>query len=972
MKLKPIFLLFVLCITNINAQIKIGDDPQNLHSQSLLELNSLDKALVITRISDVQMLAMTPLEGAMVYNTDFECIFQYTGTTWINLCEAFGDTFELNGDDTIRVENPTDTNIFNLRVGIINGTSNIQDASITTEKLQDGAIGPNKIAENAISDFQLDKANISISGFAEPIENLNLGNYRIINIDTPIDDQDAATKKYVDDATNELNELADGTIYIGDNTNTAQEVSITGDILIDNTGFVTIQPNVIDNGKILDEAVNSAKIEDLTIINDDISATAAIEGSKINPDFGNQNIVTTGTLEAVNTTINGILEITGQTTINAGANATSLPTDRGTNNQVLTTDGAGISSWTTISTIPTLTDAQIVVSDGATPTATTISGDASITNDGTLTIANDAVNSAKIDDGTIIGDDIDNDAITTVKILDANITNAKLDKGNIPLSGFGAAATDIDLGTNKLINVVDPTDPQDAATRNYVDTSIGSINTLNDGLIYLGSATNNAIQVAISGDAIISNTGILTIEDDAINTNKINDETITNIDIATTAAIDGTKINPNFGTQNITTTGTLASGNATITGTLGVSGQTTINTGANSTNLPTDRGTANQVLTTDGAGAANWTSLTGIPTLTSAQIVVANATGVPTATTMTGDASINDVGALTISPNIIDNADISNTAAIDGTKINPNFGTQNITTTGTTTIGANTITNIDGVNGQVLTTNGAGNATWSTANNLANNDLTQTISQNRSYNLNGSNLNFTGTGSVVIGANVPGSNKLRIDGTTRTSGLNNSPGTNNQPSYRFSDDSNTGMYRDSPDQLAFSTGGTEALRINASQNITTTGNLNISGVTTINNGANSTTLPTDRGTADQVLTTDGAGNATWQAPSVVAMGMVNRQADGATNPVNPTKEKGATTTRTGTGLYTVTFDTGNERNDGLYTIQLTLLGTSTARTIKVFANSSISAPNTTRFIVETTDDTGTRVDSAWYYTVTDF
>lgn len=32
------------------------------------------------------------------------------------------------------------------------------------------------------------------------------------------------------------------------------------------------------------------------------------------------------------------------------------------------------------------------------------------------------------------------------------------------------AAIDIDLGTHKIVNVVDPTDPQDAATKNYVDT----------------------------------------------------------------------------------------------------------------------------------------------------------------------------------------------------------------------------------------------------------------------------------------------------------------------------------------------------------------------------------------------------------------------------------------------------------------------------------------------------------------------
>jgi hypothetical protein len=46
------------------------------------------------------------------------------------------------------------------------------------------------------------------------------------------------------------------------------------------------------------------------------------------------------------------------------------------------------------------------------------------------------------------------------------------------LSGFAAAA-DVDLGTSfKLINVLDPTLAQDAATKNYVDTALNSSNVL--------------------------------------------------------------------------------------------------------------------------------------------------------------------------------------------------------------------------------------------------------------------------------------------------------------------------------------------------------------------------------------------------------------------------------------------------------------------------------------------------------------
>jgi hypothetical protein len=51
-------------------------------------------------------------------------------------------------------------------------------------------------------------------------------------------------------------------------------------------------------------------------------------------------------------------------------------------------------------------------------------------------------------------------------LQNAAVTNAKLDKGSIPLSGFAAAAAKCNLGTSfKLINVLDPTLAQDAATK---------------------------------------------------------------------------------------------------------------------------------------------------------------------------------------------------------------------------------------------------------------------------------------------------------------------------------------------------------------------------------------------------------------------------------------------------------------------------------------------------------------------------
>ncbi|MEX0274969.1 MAG: hypothetical protein AB3N16_11385, partial [Flavobacteriaceae bacterium] len=51
-------------------------------------MESVDKALVLTRLSALEMQTITPLNGALVYNTDTQCVHYYDGSQWINLCDA--------------------------------------------------------------------------------------------------------------------------------------------------------------------------------------------------------------------------------------------------------------------------------------------------------------------------------------------------------------------------------------------------------------------------------------------------------------------------------------------------------------------------------------------------------------------------------------------------------------------------------------------------------------------------------------------------------------------------------------------------------------------------------------------------------------------------------------------------------------------------------------------------------------------
>jgi hypothetical protein len=59
-----------------------------------------------------------------------------------------------------------------------------------------------------------------------------------------------------------------------------------------------------------------------------------------------------------------------------------------------------------------------------------------------------------------------------IPVIDSANAQKKIAIGNITLDQFGSPVASINMNSNKIINLTDPTNAQEAATKNYVDTSI--------------------------------------------------------------------------------------------------------------------------------------------------------------------------------------------------------------------------------------------------------------------------------------------------------------------------------------------------------------------------------------------------------------------------------------------------------------------------------------------------------------------
>jgi len=235
--------------------------------------------------------------------------------------------------------------------------------------------------------------------------------------------------------------------------------------------------------------------------------TDMLAGSTATPaDFKVGNGSSTGgSLKLMEDTDNGSNFVALKAPNTIGSNVTwTLPSSDGSANQVISTDGSGTLSFaSTTSTIAGATDTNITTPADASllfyDTGTSkwidnvMSGDATITDGGVLTIANDAIEQAMIAD----------DAVGADQLAASSVVIGSIAAGTLVIESEGIGSNDNDT-----------TIPTSAAVKDYVDTNITaqdldfqgdsggalSIDLDSETLSIVGTA--NEIETAGSGNTI--------------------------------------------------------------------------------------------------------------------------------------------------------------------------------------------------------------------------------------------------------------------------------------------------------------------------------------------------------------------------------------------------------------------------------------------------------------------------------------
>ncbi len=543
----------------------------------------------------------------------------------------------------------------------------IQDDAVSASKIQDNSIITQKIAANAVNSSLIADGTISTVDLADDAVN-------VAKIDSEGNTNSVMTTSGSGDPQWEsrsnfgTSSLPNANLFIGDASGISQAQPVSGDVTLNNNGNIQINNDVIGTSEIIDNAITLDDIGPNAVSSSEL-ADNAVDAGAIQSDAVVNSKIASGAVDI--------------TKIDGGGNL----------NAILTTDIAGSPQWepkagldidptNEIQDLSLLVNTLVLSGD---PTTVDLSGYLDNTDNQDLALAGNTLSLTNDATSVDLSGYLDN--------TDSQDLNNVLTQGN---SAAGAAIT----------NLANPTNPQDAATKNYVD-ALEAADADGDPTNEIQDLTLTGNTLGISSDpTTVDLSGYLDNTDNQDLTLAGNTLSLTND--ATTVDLSGYLDNTDV--QDLTLAGNILSltNDATTVDLSGYLDNTdvqdlslagnilSLTNDATSVDLSgyldnTDSQDLSDVLSQ--GNDAGGTAITNVANPGNAQDV-ATKNYVDNISIGTGNLANDAVTTGKISNGTIINADIAAAAAIDGSKINPDFGTQNIQTTGTLNTGAATVSSL--------------------------------------------------------------------------------------------------------------------------------------------------------------------------------------------------------------------------------------------------------------------------------------
>ena len=323
-----------------------------------------------------------------------------------------------------------------------------------------------------------------------------------------------------------------GKILVGDGTS-YQEVAVSGDVTLASSGAVTIANSSVTNAMLAGSIADSNLSTISTANKVDIGALDIDGATDIGADLSNADLII----------------------VDDGANGTER---KATFTRVKKLIYSGLSSDLTASD-----SGAVTVANGAITTAK-IGADAV---DGTK-IADDSIDSEHIVDGSVDTAHIADSNVTTAKIADSNVTTAKINDSAVTNAKLAGSIADSKLNTISTAGKVDIGALEiDGATdigADLVDADLLIVDDGANGTERKSTFTRvkKYINSAISGDATVSDSGVLTIANDAVEQSMIADDAVGADQLASNSVVTASIVDDNVTTAKIAdlnvTTGKIA------------------------------------------------------------------------------------------------------------------------------------------------------------------------------------------------------------------------------------------------------------------------------------------------------------------------------------------------------------------------------------------------------------------------------